>query len=70
MDVIIIGAGGHGKVVLEILQAAGKHRAIGFLDSDPSLAGNEGRGLTGLRAVEPDREAAASEDQSRDCRDR
>jgi UDP-perosamine 4-acetyltransferase len=45
MDIIIIGAGGHGRVVLEILRAAGKYRAIGFLDSDPSLAGTEVAGL-------------------------
>jgi sugar O-acyltransferase (sialic acid O-acetyltransferase NeuD family) len=40
MDVLIIGAGGHGKVVLDILRAAGKHRPIGFVDADPSLAGS------------------------------
>lgn len=39
MDVVIIGAGGHGKVVAEILRAAGEHRVVGFLDADPRLAG-------------------------------
>src|SRR5678815_934333 len=36
-DVIIIGAGGHGKVVLDILLAEGEYRAAGFVDNNPSL---------------------------------
>lgn len=36
-DVIIIGAGGHGMVVLDILRAAGKYRPVGFVDNNPSL---------------------------------
>jgi len=40
MEVIIIGAGGHGKVVLDILRAAGKHKPIGFIDADVALAGS------------------------------
>lgn len=41
MDVVIIGAGGHGKVVLDILRAASnsKVRPVGFLDADPALIG-------------------------------
>ncbi len=39
MDVVIIGAGGHGKVVLDILQTAGRYRVVGFLDADPQRAG-------------------------------
>ncbi len=39
MDVLIVGAGGHGKVVLDILRAAGKHRPVGYIDADPALAG-------------------------------
>jgi len=39
MDIVIVGAGGHGKVVLDILRATGKHRVVGFLDADPSLTG-------------------------------
>jgi UDP-perosamine 4-acetyltransferase len=45
MDVLIVGAGGHGKVVREILLAAGKHRPIGFIDANPSLAGSIIAGL-------------------------
>jgi UDP-perosamine 4-acetyltransferase len=39
MDIVIIGAGGHGKVVLDVLRAAGKDRPIAFIDADTSLAG-------------------------------
>jgi len=45
MDVLIIGAGGHGKVVLDILRAAGKHRPVGFIDADPGLIGSTVNGL-------------------------
>jgi UDP-perosamine 4-acetyltransferase len=38
MDVLILGAGGHGKVVLDILRTAGEHRVVGFIDADRSLA--------------------------------
>jgi sugar O-acyltransferase (sialic acid O-acetyltransferase NeuD family) len=38
MDVVILGAGGHGKVVLDILRAADQHRIVGFIDADASLA--------------------------------
>lgn len=36
-DVIIVGAGGHGKVVLDILLAARRLRPVGFVDADPRL---------------------------------
>ena len=36
-DVIIAGAGGHGKVVLDILLAARRYRPVGFVDANPSL---------------------------------
>src|SRR5665213_3345434 len=45
MDVLIIGAGGHGKVVLDILRAAGRDKPIGFVDADISLAGTSIGGL-------------------------
>src|SRR2546423_2259632 len=41
MDVVIIGAGGHGRVVLEILRAGGQYNPIGFIDANTSLAGTE-----------------------------
>src|SRR5690349_24560843 len=50
MDVVIIGAGGHGKVVLDILRASGAHRPVAFLDADPALAGST---LCGLAVLGP-----------------
>lgn len=38
MQVVIIGAGGHGKVVLDILRTAGKYVPAGFVDADTTLA--------------------------------
>ena len=30
MEIVIVGAGGHGKVVLDILRTEGKHKVISF----------------------------------------
>jgi sugar O-acyltransferase (sialic acid O-acetyltransferase NeuD family) len=51
MQLVIIGAGGHGKVVLDILRAAGRHELVGFVDADPALAGTEVGGLPVLGAA-------------------
>jgi UDP-perosamine 4-acetyltransferase len=51
MDVVIVGAGGHGKVVLEILQAQGKHRVVGFLDADQAVVGTVIHGVPVLGPV-------------------
>ncbi len=40
MDVVILGAGGHGKVVLDILRARNEYTVVGFLDADRSMAGS------------------------------
>jgi sugar O-acyltransferase (sialic acid O-acetyltransferase NeuD family) len=42
---IIVGAGGHGRVVLDILRAAGQHEVAGFVDATPALAGQKVEGL-------------------------
>lgn len=34
MEVVIIGAGGHGRVVLDILRAVGQYQPIGFIDAN------------------------------------
>jgi sugar O-acyltransferase (sialic acid O-acetyltransferase NeuD family) len=39
MKCLIIGAGGHGRVVLDILTRAAEHEVVGFVDSDPELRG-------------------------------
>ena len=41
IDTLIIGAGGHGKVVLDILRSGDQYRPIGFVDADPKLAGTK-----------------------------
>jgi sugar O-acyltransferase (sialic acid O-acetyltransferase NeuD family) len=51
MDVVLIGAGGHGRVVLDILRSAGIHRPVGFLDADPQLTGKKIDGLPVLGQV-------------------
>lgn len=50
-EVLIIGAGGHGKVVLDILRAAGQYKPAGFIDADPALAGTTVSGLTVLGQI-------------------
>ena len=44
-SLVIIGAGGHGKVVLDILRAAGKYEPVGFVDASPQRAGTMVGGL-------------------------
>jgi len=38
MDLVIIGAGGHGRVVLDVVRAEGKYNPVGFIDANASLA--------------------------------
>jgi sugar O-acyltransferase (sialic acid O-acetyltransferase NeuD family) len=45
MDIVIVGAGGHGRVVLDILRTDGRHRAVGFVDADTTIAGTRVGGL-------------------------
>ncbi|GJM25335.1 MAG: transferase [Phycisphaerae bacterium] len=40
MRSVIAGAGGHGRVVLDILLRSAAHQVAGFVDSDPSLTGS------------------------------
>jgi len=39
MKVVIVGAGGHGRVVLDVLVQAGEHDIVGFVDSNAALVG-------------------------------
>lgn len=48
--VLILGAGGHARVVLDILQQSGGCEPVGFLDSNPDI---HGRRLDGLRVIGP-----------------
>lgn len=45
MDIVLIGAGGHGKVVLDAIRLEGRHRVVGFLDADPSLLNSSVAGV-------------------------
>jgi len=42
---VIVGAGGHGRVVLDILRSARHYQAMGFLDSNPAMHGRRMDGL-------------------------
>jgi len=56
MKIIIFGAGGHGRVVLDILRKNGEFELAGFLDSNSELHGKEVDGLPvlGDKAVLPE----------------
>jgi sugar O-acyltransferase (sialic acid O-acetyltransferase NeuD family) len=41
----IIGAGGHGRVVLDILLHAGEFNVVGFLDNNPAIRGRRVDGI-------------------------
>ena len=42
---IVLGAGGHGRVVLDILVNTGKFQVVGFVDSNPDLTGRRVDGV-------------------------
>ena len=44
-DIYIIGAGGHGKVVLDIIDKSSKFNAYAFLDDDQNLLDKEINGV-------------------------
>jgi sugar O-acyltransferase (sialic acid O-acetyltransferase NeuD family) len=49
MKIVIVGAGGHGRVVLDILTCSNTHEVAGFVDSNPDLVGRrvDGRPVLG-----------------------
>jgi len=55
MKCVIVGAGGHGRVVLDILVNAGTRQVAGFVDSNPALAGRriDGRPVLGDMSALP-----------------
>ncbi len=57
--VLILGAGGHGRVVLDILKQAGHHEAAGFLDNNADIQGRRVDGVPVLGAITELAELAA-----------
>ncbi len=51
MRILIVGAGGHGKVVLDIVRAADLYEPVGFIDADPALADTLCGGIKVLGAM-------------------
>jgi sugar O-acyltransferase (sialic acid O-acetyltransferase NeuD family) len=45
MKVVVYGAGGHGKVVADILLSLSQHEVVGFIDGNESLYGSTVLGL-------------------------
>ena len=52
MDLVLIGAGGHGRIVLDILLCTADHRVVGILDADPALVGTKIYGIEVLGSVQ------------------
>lgn len=50
--IAIVGAGGHGRVVLDILVRAGGHEVVGFIDSNAKLVGRRVDGCPILGTVD------------------
>jgi len=50
--IVIIGAGGHGRVVLDIIRAQGHYTPVGFVDANPALTGHRIDGLEVLGTPE------------------
>ena len=51
-SIIILGAGGHGRVVLDIIRQAGQFTPIGFLDNNTALHGRRVDGLPVLGGID------------------
>jgi sugar O-acyltransferase (sialic acid O-acetyltransferase NeuD family) len=51
MNLFILGAGGHGAVVADLIRCAGEHRVLGFLDDDQGLTGSTVLGLPVLGRI-------------------
>ena len=50
--VLILGAGGHGRVVLDILLQAAQYQAVGFLDNNTEIHGRRVDGLPVLGVID------------------
>lgn len=50
--VLILGAGGHGRVVLDILLQTGRHEVVGFLDNNADIHGRRIDGIPVLGCID------------------
>lgn len=50
--ILILGAGGHGRVVLDILLQSGRHEVVGFLDNNDEIHGRRVDGIPVHGAIE------------------
>lgn len=50
--ILILGAGGHGRVVLDILLQAARHEIVGFLDNNSDIHGRRVDGIPVLGAID------------------
>jgi UDP-N-acetylbacillosamine N-acetyltransferase len=50
--VLILGAGGHGRVVLDILLQSGHHQVVGFLDNNRNIYGRRIDGIPVLGTID------------------
>lgn len=50
--IFILGAGGHGRVVLDILLQAGQHQIVGFLDNNADIHGRRIDGVPVFGSIE------------------
>ncbi|MFQ5415143.1 MAG: acetyltransferase [Phycisphaerae bacterium] len=49
---LIVGCGGHGRVVLDILLRAGRYEPFGFLDSNPDVLGRRVDGIPVIGTID------------------
>lgn len=62
---VIVGCGGHGRVVLDILMNVGEVEIVGFLDSDPTV---HGRRMDGVEVLgHPDELESLRREHGIDC---
>ena len=55
--VVVVGAGGHAKVIIELIQAQGCYRVVGLIDADPTP-----RTVLGVQVIGADRDLARLRD--------
>lgn len=60
--IVILGAGGHGRVVLDILLQAARARVVGFLDNNPDIRGRRIDGVPVLGLIDELDAIAAAHD--------